>query len=99
MREVGGILGDIVARKRLDVAARLGATSIEELRTQAEPTRRSLGAALSRPGGRFIMEVKRVSPSEGTLREAADPVALARAYRGAADAISVLTDGPYFGGS
>jgi indole-3-glycerol phosphate synthase/phosphoribosylanthranilate isomerase len=99
MREIGGILGEIVARKRLDVAARLDGITIEELRAQVKPTQRSLRAALARPGARFVMEVKRVSPSEGTLREAADPAALARAYRGAADAISVLTDGPYFGGS
>ena len=55
--------------------------------------------ALSRPGARFIMEVKRGSPSGGAIRPAADAGALARAYRGAADAISVLTDAPYFGGS
>jgi indole-3-glycerol phosphate synthase / phosphoribosylanthranilate isomerase len=99
MPEIGGILGEIVARKRVDVAARLGDTPIESLRAEAEPTPRSLRAALARPGARFVMEVKRVSPSEGALREGADPAALARAYRGAADAISVLTDGPYFGGS
>jgi indole-3-glycerol phosphate synthase len=45
------------------------------------------------------MEVKRASPSEGALRAGADPAAIARAYRGAADAISVLVDAPYFGGS
>jgi indole-3-glycerol phosphate synthase / phosphoribosylanthranilate isomerase len=99
MREIAGILGEIVARKRIDVTARLDGVSIEKLRAQAEPTMRSLRAALARPGARFVMEVKRVSPSEGMLREAADPAALARAYKGAADAISVLTDGPYFGGS
>ena len=94
-----GILGAIVARKRLDVAARLGAVSVEALRSRAEPTRRSLIAALSGPGARFIMEVKRASPSGGALNRAADPEAQARAYRGAADAISVLTDTPFFQGS
>ncbi len=99
MRERGGVLGEIVARKRKDVAERLAGVTHEELRRKAEPTQRSLRKALACPGARFIMEVKRVSPSQGELRAAADPAAMARAYRGAADAISVLTDGPYFGGS
>ena len=99
MSEAGGILGQIVARKRIDVAARLGTATLGDLRSRAEPTRRSLRQALARPGARFIMEVKRASPSQGMLREGVDPAALARAYRPAADAISVLTDGPYFGGS
>jgi indole-3-glycerol phosphate synthase/phosphoribosylanthranilate isomerase len=94
-----GVLGEIVARKRVDVAARLAGVALEALRERAQPTRRSLKAALARPGARFIMEVKRVSPSEGALRKAVDPAEMARAYHGAADAISVLTDTPYFGGS
>jgi indole-3-glycerol phosphate synthase/phosphoribosylanthranilate isomerase len=99
MIEPSGVLGEIVARKRIDVAAGLAGVSLAELRARAEPTRRSLRAALARPGARFIMEVKRASPSEGTLRAGVDPAAIARAYRGAADAISVLVDKPYFGGS
>ncbi len=99
MIEPSGILGAIVARKRQDVAARLGERSLAELRSHAGRTTRSLAAALARPGARFIMEVKRASPTEGTLRAEADPAAIARAYRGAADAISVLLDTPYFGGS
>lgn len=99
MRDPGGVLGEIVARKRHDVAARLGAARIEDLRLRARPTRRSLAAALARPGARFVMEVKRASPSGGRLRGDLDPAWIARAYRGAADAVSVLTDGPYFGGS
>ena len=99
MREPGGVLGEIVARKAVDVAARLAGVSLADLRARAEPTTRSLGAALARPGARFIMEVKRASPSQGSLRAEADPAAIARAYQGAADAISVLTDTPWFGGS
>jgi indole-3-glycerol phosphate synthase/phosphoribosylanthranilate isomerase len=94
-----GVLGEIVARKRVDVAARLAGVSLADLRGRAEPTQRSLRAALARPGARFIMEVKRASPSGGAIRAAADPAAIARAYAPSAAAISVLTDAPYFGGA
>lgn len=94
----GGVLGEIVERKRRDVAARLGGTSIDELRLRAQPTGRSLKAALAAPGARFIMEMKRTSPSRGASAGHA-PAVVASAYRAVADAISVLTDEPYFGGS
>ncbi len=45
------------------------------------------------------MEVKKASPSCGALRAKVDVAAQAAAYAGVADAISVLTDGPYFGGA
>ena len=93
------LLAEIVARKRIDVAERLAGVGPDELRARAVPTRLSLKTALARRGARFVMEVKRASPSQGSLREGVDPAAQARAYRGAADAISVLTDAPYFGGS
>jgi indole-3-glycerol phosphate synthase/phosphoribosylanthranilate isomerase len=97
--EASGILAEIAARKRADVAARLAGTSLDALRGRAAPTRLSLAAALGRPGARFILELKRASPSGGALRPAADPASLGRAYRGVADAMSVLTDAPFFGGS
>jgi indole-3-glycerol phosphate synthase/phosphoribosylanthranilate isomerase len=96
---IEGVLGEIVARKRIDVAQRLAGRSLDSLREAARPTERSLRAALARPGARFVMEVKRVSPSQGALRTDVDPAAIAGVYRGAADAVSVLTDAPYFGGS
>jgi indole-3-glycerol phosphate synthase len=47
-----------------------------------------------------IAEFKRRSPSAGELREQPDLQRIVCAYeRGGACAISVLTDGPYFGGS
>lgn len=99
MTDPGGVLGEIVRRKRVDVAARLGSATLADLMGQATPTRLSLRAALAQPGARFIMEVKRASPSAGLLRPAADPAGIARAFSGAADAISVLVDEPFFGGS
>jgi indole-3-glycerol phosphate synthase len=56
--------------------------------------------ALLAPGIGVVAEFKRRSPSAGTLREAPDlPDTLAAYARGGAAALSILTEGPNFGGS
>ncbi|ABS24588.1 indole-3-glycerol phosphate synthase TrpC [Anaeromyxobacter sp. Fw109-5] len=97
-------LEGILARKREEVAARRAAEPDGELeaRARAAPPPRGFEAALSLPGGpaRIIAEVKRASPSAGAIAAGLDAPAQARRYAAAgAAAISVLTDGPGFGGS
>ena len=61
---------------------------------------RQFSQALREPGLSVIAEVKRRSPSKGDLFADLDPALLAEQYmRGGATCLSVLTDGPNFGGS
>jgi indole-3-glycerol phosphate synthase/phosphoribosylanthranilate isomerase len=99
MAEASGVLGNIAAAKREELAQRFHGVSLDALRARARPTRRSLAGALAKPGARFILEIKKASPSGGAIRPNADPAALARGYAGVADALSVLCDGAYFAGS
>src|SRR5687768_1971235 len=86
-----GILGEIVAAKQAELAQRFACVSLDALRAGARPTRRSLAAAIGRPGARFVLEIKKASPSQGAIRRGVDVAALARSYAPVADAMSVLT--------
>jgi indole-3-glycerol phosphate synthase len=100
-----GVLDDIVANKLEElrqVRAARPQAALEAACRGLGPAR-ELEAALrpSAPGGvRLIAEVKRASPSKGTLNATLDPAGQARDYAAAgAAAISVLTDQKYLRGS
>ncbi|CAA9555602.1 MAG: Indole-3-glycerol phosphate synthase [uncultured Thermomicrobiales bacterium] len=92
----------IVAHKRREVAARKGRHPQAQVEREAAASAPALGfaAALAAPGMRIIAEVKGASPSKGILIEPFEPTTIAADYLAAgADAISVLTDEEFFGGS
>jgi indole-3-glycerol phosphate synthase len=98
------ILQQIVETKKEEVAAAKGRVSLEELKgrcREAEPPRNFFAALTKEPEGlvNIIAEVKKASPSAGTIKADFDPVAVAKIYHAAgADALSVLTDEKYFQG-
>ena len=97
-----GVLDEIAARRAADVAAELGGTTYATLATAAAaaPAPRDVTLALAAPGCHLIAEVKRSSPSAGSIAAGADPVTQARAYvAGGATAISVLCEPHWFGGA
>lgn len=87
------VLSEIVAHKRREVAERLRGFDASGI----VPTTRSLRAALSRPGARFLMEVKLASPSGHRSPHSVETAI--EAYVGVADGVSCLTDQRFFGGS
>lgn len=99
-------LDRILHYKADEVAALKQARPFAELERdarQAAPPRNFSERMLSiaRQGeNALICEIKRKSPSAGDIRDLGDPGLAAAAYeRGGAACISVLTDGPSFGGS
>jgi indole-3-glycerol phosphate synthase len=99
---VASVLDDIVAGVREDVAIRQTAVPMDAVKERAAslPPARDALAVLRAPGVGVIAEVKRRSPSRGSLAAIDDPALLAGQYEaGGARVISVLTEQRRFGGS
>jgi indole-3-glycerol phosphate synthase len=95
------VLERILAETRVEVERRKrqGAGSDADADAGAAPSR-SFRDALRLPSTGVIAEFKRRSPSAGPLHEAPDLRTIVSAYAaGGAVALSVLTEGPNFGGS
>ncbi len=98
------ILSEIFDNKRQEVLASKEALSLADLQSRIAglPPTKGFVRALKDSDHEvaLIAEVKKGSPSQGTIRADFSPEAVAEAYRRAgADCLSVLTDAKYFSGS
>jgi indole-3-glycerol phosphate synthase len=98
----GTVLDRILESRRAEVDHRkrvLPETALKYGVKAASPVR-DFVAALSRDGLNVIAELKPASPSRGVIRDPFDAPALAKSLEAAgAAALSVLTEGEFFGGS
>jgi len=100
---MNNLLREIIANKRLEVAAAKKIMPESELVTlaHAKSAARSFREALTSESSiKIIAECKKQSPSKGVFMTDYNPITLAKSYeQGGAAAISVLTDHKYFGGT
>ena len=96
------VLDELLIGVREDLDKRQAQCPLDELKRRADGVAPALdgAATLRRPGTSVIAEVKRRSPSKGSLATITDPAGLAADYEaGGASVISVLTEERRFGGS
>lgn len=107
VKSTSTLLDAIVVQKIKEVAEQKRKVSFEELKQRTSKIKKRVAPsflqALQQPSCgdiAIIAEIKRSSPSAGTITDILSPQSLAREYeQGGADAISVLTDKKFFRGS
>jgi len=98
----GTVLDRILEARRAEVDHRKKVLPLTALKygVKAATPLRDFSAALCKPGLNVIAELKPASPSRGVIRDPFDPVSLATSLESTgAAALSVLTEGEFFGGS
>ena len=95
------ILDEIVLKNEQEIEERKRLLPFSELEKMAatSPPPFDFAAAIAGDGIHLIAEVKKASPSRGTICADFDPVQIAGIYAKSAAAISVLTEPRYFQGS
>lgn len=97
------LLEEIIERVRSDLKTQKERLPMETLESRISrvPAARDFTAAVSKTGPiHVIAEIKRKSPSVGSLKTDLDPGMLAQEFeRAGASALSILTNTPYFGGT
>jgi indole-3-glycerol phosphate synthase len=97
------ILDEIVAQKRVEVAARMAETPVSALEETPDYKRICLSSRDAIQGlyaTGIIAEFKRRSPSKGIINDRADVTQTTQGYvEAGASVLSVLTDEPFFGGT
>lgn len=96
------VLDKILAKKSDEVDRLKADSDLQALKRQAAeaaPPRSMIQALRTCPHVPIVAEIKKASPSAGTIKPMTDVSGQARSYEsGGAAALSVLTDGPFFGG-
>jgi len=98
----GTVLDRILEARRAEVDHRKKVLPLTALKygVKAATPLRDFSAALCKPGLNVIAELKPASPSRGVIRDPFEPVSLATSLESTgAAALSVLTEGEFFGGS
>lgn len=96
------ILDQIIADKRIEVALKSRLVSVSYLETAAlfERPCVSMATAIQKSASGIIAEHKRRSPSKDVINNSLKLTEVVQGYtQGGVCGISVLTDGPYFGGA
>ncbi|MBN2280858.1 MAG: bifunctional indole-3-glycerol-phosphate synthase TrpC/phosphoribosylanthranilate isomerase TrpF [Candidatus Marinimicrobia bacterium] len=96
------IIDEIIQNKRKEVDQRKSFVSIEKIKAGLSPSVRDFKMAISKGHGlNLIAEVKRKSPSKGTIRNDVNIFEIVKIYsqNHFVSAISFLTDYQYFGGT